>query len=129
MVPRRPSASWNAFILFYVSLLLVIFILDWVNGLLGWGYTGTQIALMSIGVGIFALVGWRIPRLTAEHGVLLAFTVGVLTIIPAVLMSLGRNRDLWPQYFLIALGMASGSFLGFLFVRFASRFTSRDDTP
>lgn len=127
MAPRKPSASWSAFILFFVAMLIVITVLDWVNGLLTWRYWGTQIGLMSLGVGIFAFIGWRMPSLTAEQGVLLAFTVGVLTIIPAVLMSLGRSQGFWPQYFLIALGMAAGSFLGFVFVRLAGRFTSRDD--
>jgi hypothetical protein len=83
---------------------------------------------MTVGVAIFALIGWRMPNLTAEQSVLLAFTVGVLTIIPAVLMSLGQARDFWSQYFLIALGMAAGSLLGFVFVRLASRYASRDDS-
>ena len=108
-------------------MLIIITILDWVNGLLTWEYWGTQIGLMTIGVAIFALVGWRMPNLTAEQSVLLAFTVGVLTIIPAVLMSLGQSRGFWSQYFLIALGMAAGSFLGFVFVRLAGRYASRND--
>jgi hypothetical protein len=108
-------------------MLIVIGVLDWVNELLTWRYTGVQVGLMSIGVVIFAVIGWRAPDLKAEQGVLLAFTVGVLTIIPAILMSLGRAVDLWPQYFLIAFGMAAGSFLGFLFVRVAGRFTSKDE--
>ena len=129
MAPRKPSASWNAFILFYVAMLIIITALDWANGLLSWRYWVTQIGLMSLGVAIFAVIGWRMPNITAEQGVLLAFTVGVLTIIPAVLMSLGLSkRDFWPQYFLIALGMAAGSLLGFGFVRLAGRFTSGDDT-
>ena len=28
MAPRKPSASWNAFILFYVAMLIMITILD-----------------------------------------------------------------------------------------------------
>ena len=129
MAPRKPSASWNAFILFYVAMLIIITVLDWANGLLTWQYWSIQIGLMSVGVAIFALIGWRMPNLTAEQGVLLAFTVGVLTIIPAVLMSLGQSRDFWPQYFLIASGMAAGSFLGFVFVQLAGRLTSKDDQP
>lgn len=125
MASRKPSASWSAFILFYVAMLIVITAVDWVNGLLTWRYWGAQIGLMSIGVAIFGLIGWRMPNLTAEQGVLLAFTVGVLTIIPAVLMSLGPTRDFWSQYFLIALGMATGSFLGFVFVRLAGRLSVR----
>jgi hypothetical protein len=124
---RKPAASWSAFALFYLALLVVIALLDWANGLLKWRYLGTQVGLMTVGVAIFAVVGWRMPTLKAEQGVLLAFTVGVLTIIPAVLMGLGQSTDFWPQYFLIASGMAAGSFLGFLFVQLAGRFTSRDD--
>ena len=127
MASQRPSASWGAFILFYVVMLLVIIVVDWINGLLAWVYLGAQVGLLTVGVLIFAAIGWRMPKLKAEQGVLLAFTVGVLTIIPAVLMSLGQSRDFWSQYFLIAFGMAAGSFLGFLFVRLASRLTSRDD--
>jgi hypothetical protein len=110
-------------------MLVIITVLDWANGLLTWEYWVIQIGLMSLGVAIFALVGWRMPNLTAEQGVLLAFTVGVLTIIPAVLMSLGQWSYFWPQYFLIALGMAAGSLLGFVFVRLAGRYTSEDDQP
>jgi hypothetical protein len=125
LASRKPSASWSAFILFYIAMLIVITAVDWVNGLLTWRYWGAQIGLMTIGVAIFGLIGWRMPNLTAEQGVLLAFTVGVLTIIPAVLMSLGPSRDFWSQYFLIALGMAAGSFLGFVFVRLAGRLSVR----
>lgn len=127
MAPREPAVSWSAFILFYLAMLIVIIILDWINGLLALPYVGLQVGLLTVGVAVFAVVGWRMPNLTAEQGVLLAFTVGALTIIPAILMSLGRTFDFWPQYFLIASGMAAGSFLGFVFVRFASRITSRDD--
>ena len=81
-----------------------------------------------MGVGIFALVGWRRPHLRAEHGALLAFTIGVLTIVPAVLMSLGRmSEGFWSQYFLVAFGMASGSVLAFVFVRLAARAAVRRD--
>jgi hypothetical protein len=123
----RPAASWSAFALFYVAMLVVITFLDWANGLLVWRYVSTQIGLMSAGVAIFGLIGWRMPGLKAEQGVLLAFTVGVLTIIPAVLMGMGQSAHFWPQYFLIASGMAAGSFLGFLFVQLASHIASRDD--
>ncbi len=127
MAPRRPSASWSAFLLFYFVMLIIIAVLDWANDLLAWQYVSTQVGLLTVGVAIFAVIGWRIPKLKAEQGVLLAFTVGVLTIIPAILMSLGQTKGFWPQYFLIAFGMAAGSFLGFLFVRLAGRFTSKDD--
>jgi len=108
-------------------MLVVIAVLDWSNDLLTWRYTGVQVALMSCGVVIFAIIGLRAPELKAEQGVLLAFTVGVLTIVPAILMGLGQTSGFWSQYFLIASGMAAGSFLGFLFVRLAGRFTSRDE--
>jgi hypothetical protein len=108
-------------------MLIVMALLDWANGLLSWRYVGAQIGLMTAGVAVFALIGWRMPDLKAEQGVLLAFTVGVLTIIPAVLMGMGQAAGFWPQYFLIASGMAAGSFLGFLFVQLASRFTSNKD--
>ena len=82
---------------------------------------------MTGGVAIFAFIGWRAPNLKAQQGVLLAFTVGVLTIVPAVLMSLRQSPEFWQQYFLVAFGMAAGSFMGFLFVWFIDRFTSKKD--
>lgn len=127
MTPRRPSASWSAFALFYIAMLIVIGVLDWANGLLTWRYASIQVSLMTAGVVIFGVIGWRVPKLKAEQSVLLAFTVGVLTIVPAILMSLGQTAGFWSQYFLIAFGMAAGSFLGFLFVRLAGRLTSKDD--
>jgi hypothetical protein len=127
VAPRRPPASWSAFVLFYIAMLAIIATLDWANGLLLWPYLSTQVGLMSAGVAVFALIGWRVPELKAEQSVLLAFTVGALTIIPAILMSLGQTKGFWSQYFLIAFGMAAGSFLGFLFVQLAGRFTSKDD--
>jgi multisubunit Na+/H+ antiporter MnhB subunit len=127
VVPRKTSVSWSAFVLFYVILLVVTGILDWANQLLAWRYTGIQIGLMTIGVVIFAVIGWRAPDLKAQQGVLLAFTVGVLTIVPGVLMSLRQSPEFWQQYFLVAFGMASGSFMGFLFVWFIGRFTSKKD--
>lgn len=127
MAPRRPSASWSAFALFYIAMLIVIGVLDWANGLLTWRYVSIQVSLMTAGVVIFGVIGWRVPKLKAEQSVLLAFTVGVLTIVPAILMSLGQTAGFWSQYFLIAFGMAAGSFLGFLFVRLAGRLTSKDD--
>ena len=127
MIPRRNSVSWSAFALFYVILLIVTGVLDWANGLLAWRYTGVQIGLVTVGVAIFALIGWRAPNLKAQQGVLLAFTVGVLTIVPAVLMSLRQAPEFWQQYFLVALGMAAGSFMGFLFVWLIGRFASTKD--
>ncbi len=127
MVPRKTSVSWSAFVLFYVILLVVTGILDWANQLLTWRYAGLQVSLMTVGVVIFAIIGWRAPDLNAQQGVLLAFTVGVLTIVPGVLMSLRQSPEFWQQYFLVALGMAAGSFMGFLFVWLIGRFTSKKD--
>jgi hypothetical protein len=67
-----------------------------------------------------------LPDLTAARGVLLAFTIGVLTIIPAVLMGLGNIPGFWPQYFSIALGMSAGSFLTFLFLKLSKRLPQDD---
>ncbi|MEM7346276.1 MAG: hypothetical protein AAF485_18705 [Chloroflexota bacterium] len=117
--------SWIAFGLFYITLLLIILSLDWVNDLLQLRYVTAQIGLLSIGVAIFAVVGIWMPDLSAARGVLLAFTVGVLTIIPAVLMGLGRIPGFWPQYFYIAFGMAAGSFLSFLFLELSKRITQK----
>ena len=89
MAPRRPSVSWAAFVLFFLTMIVVTVVLDWANGLLAMRYLAIQIGLIILGVGVFALVGWRVPQITAQQGVLLAFTVGALTIIPAILMGLG----------------------------------------
>ena len=122
MKSEHGRSSWVAFVLFYFVLLLIISILDWANNVLTLLYWGAQVGLITLGVGIFALVGLRLPDLSAARGVLLAFTIGVLTIIPAVLMGLGRLPGFWSQYFSIALGMAAGSFLTFLFLKFAKKF-------
>ena len=127
MIVREHPVSWRAILLFYATILGVIAALDVANDLLTKHHVIVQVGMVTLGVGIFALVGWRIPGIRAQHGVLLAFTVGVLTIIPAVLMGLGARSAFWPQYFLVASGMAGGSFLSFLFVRFAARFASNRD--
>jgi len=127
VIPRKTSVSWSAFGLFYIILLVVTGILDWANQVLTWQYTSNQVGLMTVGVAIFAFIGWRAPNLKAQQGVLLAFTVGVLTIVPSVLMSLRQSPEFWQQYFLVAFGMAAGSFMGFLFVWFIARFTSTKD--
>jgi hypothetical protein len=109
-------------------MLAVIAGLDWVNGLMRVSYFLAQLGLLTLGVGVFAAVGWRLPRIRPEHSALLAFTIGVLTIVPAILMSLHQTGEgFWVQYFLIALGMAGGSLLGFLFVKLAGRVGSRHD--
>ncbi|GAB4428791.1 MAG: hypothetical protein Fur0044_26610 [Anaerolineae bacterium] len=125
----KPGAlSWVAFLLFYIVLLLIITILDWAKGLLTLPYWGLQVALVTVGVGIFAIAGLWLPDLSAARGVLLAFTVGVLTIIPAVLMGLGDIPNFWPQYFSIAFGMAAGSFLTFLFLRLSKKLPPKDQS-
>ena len=121
-------SSWSALLLFYVVLVVIVSILDAVNNVFGLAYWGMQIGLITVGVGIFAIVATRLPDLSAARGVLLAFTVGILTIIPAVLMGLGRIPGLWPQYFYIAFGMAMGSFLSFLFVRLSRKITDKQQT-
>ena len=118
MQEKSQHTSWIAFGLFYFTLIIIITILDVINDVFGLSYWGMQVTLVTLGVGIFLIVGRHMPDLSAARGVLLAFTVGILTIIPAVLMGLGPIPDLWPQYFFIAFGMAAGSFLTFLFLRF-----------
>lgn len=122
------KSSWIAFVLFYLVLLAMISVLDWVSGVLTLPYWATQAGLITLGVGIFTVVGLWTPDLSAARGIFLAFTVGILTIIPAVLMGLGRIPGFWPQYFYVALGMASGSLLTFLFMKFARRVQKKDDT-
>ena len=125
----KPGAlSWVAFLLFYVVLLLIITVLDWAKDLLTLRYWSVQVALITVGVGIFAAAGVWLPDLSAARGVLLAFTVGILTIIPAVLMGLGNIPNFWPQYFLIAFGMSAGSFLTFLFLKLVKKLPPKDQS-
>jgi len=126
MSPKPVKSSWVAFVLFYVVLVLIITVLDWFNDVLTLPYWGAQIGLVTLGVGSLAVIGMWIQDLTAARGILLAFTVGVLTIIPAVLMGLGRIPGFWTQYFSVALGMAAGSFLTFLFLRFSRKIAKED---
>jgi hypothetical protein len=121
----RDSKSWAALVMFYVVMLAVAAILDWSNGLLTPQYALAQVGLITLGVAIFALFGWRLPNMTAEAGALLAFSVGILTIVPAILMGLGEVTGFWANYFLVAFGMAGGSFLALMFVRLATRLRSR----
>lgn len=127
MKSKPGTLSWVAFLLFYIVLLLIITILDWAKDLLTLSYWSVQVVLVTVGVGIFAAVGLWLPDLTAARGVLLAFTVGVLTIIPAVLMGLGEIPNFWPQYFSIAFGMAAGSFLTFLFLKLTKKLPPNKD--
>ena len=119
-------SSWGAFGLFYVVLIIIVSILDYANGVLRLSYWGTQIGLITLGVGILALISIRTHDLSAARGIVLTFTIGILTIIPAVLMGLGRIPGLWPQYFYIALGIATGSFFTFLFLKFSQKMTRRN---
>jgi hypothetical protein len=118
---KHGKSSWVAFALFYLVLLLIVLVLDWFNQVLALPYWGTQAGLITLGVGILAIIGIWLPDLSAARGIFLAFTVGILTIIPAVLMGLGRIPGFWPQYFSVAFGMAAGSFLSFLFFKFFNR--------
>lgn len=117
MITEHGKSSWAAFALFYLVLILIITILDSFNNILTLRYWGAQVGLVTLGVGVLAVIG-MLAELTATRGVLLAFTVGILTIIPAVLMGLGHIPGFWIQYFSIAFGMATGSFLTFLFLKF-----------
>jgi len=128
MTNKPGKSSWVAFLLFYIVLLLIVTILDLANHLLALRYWGIQAILVTIGVGIFAIAGLWLSDLSAARGVLLAFTIGVLTIIPAVLMGLGDIPGFWPQYFSIAFGMAAGSFLTFLFLKLSRRIPHKDQT-
>jgi hypothetical protein len=127
MASDKFKSSWVAFVLFYLVMVAIVTILDWANGLLTLPYWGLQVGLITLGVGIFAVVGIMTPELSAARGILLTFTVGILTIIPAVLMGLGIP-SLWPQYFYIAFGMAAGSFLSFLFIRFTKKIPNKDQS-
>ncbi|MFQ5577149.1 MAG: hypothetical protein ACE5G8_09215 [Anaerolineae bacterium] len=121
MKQQHSKQAWRATVVFYVVLLLVITILDWANQVLQLGYWGIQVGLITIGIILLWLVGRRFPDLSAQRGVFLAFSIGVLTIIPGVLMALKPGQDFWGQYFSIGLSMAAGSFLGFLFIKFAGK--------
>ena len=126
MKTKIDRSSWVAFGLFYIILVLIVSLLDTVNGVLELPYWGIQVGLITIGVGVFVLVGVRAPELTTGRGVLLAFTIGILTIIPAVLMGLGKIPGLWPQYFYIAFGMAAGSFLTYFFLKLTQRLLGKE---
>ncbi len=126
MSEQQKRSSWIAFGLFYLVLIVIVTVLDVFNRVLTLPYWGTQLGMLTLGVGLFVVMSRFIPDLSAARGVPLAFTIGILTIIPAVLMGLGPIPGLWPQYFYIALGMAAGSFLTFLFMKFFNRVSERD---
>jgi hypothetical protein len=113
---RVISSSWAAFALFYLAMTALVSFLDWANQVFYWPLWLTQMGLVTLGMIIFGLVSWRWPVISPQVSAVLAFTVGILTIVPATLMGLGPIEGLWPQYFLVAFGMAAGSILGFLFV-------------
>lgn len=108
--------SWRAMLIFYLVLLMLVSILDWQHDVFNLRYLTVQLSLATIGMAILAFIGYRFPQLTATRGVLLVFSISILTIIPAVLMAIAPSNDFWIQYFDIGLGMAAGSFLGFLFM-------------
>lgn len=128
MKNKPGKSSWVAFALFYLVLLVIVIVLDWVNNLLTLRQWATQVGLITIGVGLFAIAGLWLQDLSATRGILLAFTVGILTIIPAVLMGLGDIPGFWPQYFSVALGMSAGSFLTFLFLKFTKKLPPKDQS-
>ncbi len=113
----RAENAWRATGVFYVVLLLVISVLDWVNNVFFLTYWLTQAGLITLGIGIFVVIGRKYRDLSAQRGVLLAFGIGVLTIIPGVLLTMDPPREFWSQYFTVGLSMAAGSFLGFLFIK------------
>jgi len=113
----RSENAWRATVVFYVVLLLVISVLDWANNVLFLTYWLIQTGLITLGVGVFVVIGRKYRDLSAQRGVLLAFGVGVLTIIPGVLLAMNPPEEFWSQYFTVGLSMAAGSFLGFLFIK------------
>lgn len=128
MGTNESRSSWIAFGLFYAVLLFIVSVLDTVNEILSLRLIIAQIGLITVGVGIFAVAAVVVPNLSAAWSIVLAFAVGILTIIPAVLMGLGQVPDLWPQYFYVALGMAAGSLLTFFSLWYAKRITSQNQS-
>ncbi len=114
---QHSKISWTALFIFYVVLLVVITFMDWKNHVLILKQWSIQVGLVTLGMAVLSVLGYRLSDLTAPRGSLLVFSVGILTIIPAVLLSLNPPGDFWAQYFTIGLSMAAGSFLGFLFIR------------
>ncbi len=114
---RQTEFSWRAFLIFFAVLLVVVTVLDWQNNILLWQPWGVQTGLIVLGMLVLAAVGFQFPDLSAPRGAFLVFSIGILTLIPAVLLSLNPPGDFWTQYFTIGLSMAAGSFLGFLFIR------------
>jgi hypothetical protein len=126
MSARKKATSWIAFGIYFAAVALLATLLDLVNHVFTWPYWGGQIGLILIGMVVLMIAGLKLNIVSAESSVLLAFSIGVLTIIPAILMGMGQFNTFWPEYFLIAFGMAAGSFLGFIFVSLSKRL-SRDE--
>lgn len=118
---RQPHQSWSATIIFYLVLLLVITLVDWINNILMLDYWGIQVGLITVGIILFVLIGRWSTDLSSQRGVLLAFSIGILTIIPAVLMVFNPPGEFWGQYFTVGLSMAAGSLLGFVFIRLVNK--------
>lgn len=121
MTKHNPALAWKSTLVFYLVLVFVITFLDWVHQIYSLTYWLKQIALVTLGVGILIFIGRKYSDLSAQRGVLLAFSVGIFTIIPGVLMSLNPEVTFWSQYFSIGLAMAAGSFLGFIFIEFIEK--------
>jgi len=119
---NRSENAWRATVVFYGVLLILVSFLDWINQVFFLSYWLMQAGLITLGVGSFALIGRKYRDLSAQRGVLLAFGVGVLTIIPGVLMAMNPPQEFWSQYFTVGLSMAAGSFLGFLFIKLFNKY-------
>ena len=70
MKTQSGKTSWIAFVLFYVVLISIVSILDALNNVLTLTYWGTQVGLITLGVGVFAIVGAHLPDLSATRAVL-----------------------------------------------------------
>lgn len=127
MKPQQGHTSWIAFAIFYLVLVAIVTILDFYNTLLTPSYWAIQVGLITLGVGTLALVGFYLVDLTGARGIFLAFTISILTIIPAVLMVWGTVPGFWQQYFSIAFGLAAGSFLTYVFLRFGPKRDSQTE--
>lgn len=129
MKRRKPVLAWKATVIFYLVLLVSLTLVSVLNGVNTFSYWLIQVALMTLGVGLFVLIGNRYANFSAESGVLLAFGLGIFTIIPAVLMSLNPPGDFWQQYFPIGLAMAAGSLLTFGFIEVIKKLNDRKNPP
>ncbi|OQY48155.1 MAG: hypothetical protein B6242_03190 [Anaerolineaceae bacterium 4572_78] len=122
---HHASVNQLAILIFYFVLIGLITILSYLQDTLEFNRWLVQVLLISLGVGVFVFMGSKYPKLSAQRGVLLAFSIGVMTIIPAVLMSLSFPDEFWTQYATIGLSMAAASLLGFIFIELSSRYLDR----